>query len=82
MNITLPENAWKGTRPTVEALLDRWLVQEGDAVRRGQPLASVVLETTSLDIEAPADGSVSHILVWAGQTFHRCQPLATMEPEP
>jgi pyruvate/2-oxoglutarate dehydrogenase complex dihydrolipoamide acyltransferase (E2) component len=82
MNITLPDAAWEGLEPTVEALVDRWLVQEGDAVRRGQSLATVVLVKTSRDIEAPADGRVTHILVGAGHTFHRCQPVATLEPEP
>lgn len=82
MNITLPETAWEGIEPTVEALVDRWLVQEGDAVRRGQPLATVVLVKTSQDIEAPADGRVTHILVGVGHTFHRCQPVATLEPQP
>jgi len=82
MNITLPDAAWEGIEPTVEALVDRWLVQEGDAVRRSQPLATVVLVKTSQDIEAPADGRVTHILVAAGHTFHRGQPVATLESGP
>lgn len=82
MNITLPDAAWEGLDPTVEALVDRWLVQEGDTVRRGQPLATVVLVKTSQDIEAPADGRVTHILVWEGRTFHRSQPVAILEPQP
>lgn len=82
MNVTLPDAAWEGLEPTVEALVDRWLVKEGDAVRQGQPLATVVLVKTSQDIEAPADGRVTHILVWEGRTFHRSQPVAILEPAP
>lgn len=82
MNIILPDSAWEGVDVSVEALIDRWLVQEGDFVRLGQPLAAVVLVKTSLDIEAPTDGRVTHILVGSGHTFHRCQPVALLEPMP
>jgi pyruvate/2-oxoglutarate dehydrogenase complex dihydrolipoamide acyltransferase (E2) component len=82
MNITLPDAAWEGVEPSVEALVDRWLVQEGDTVRQGQPLATVVLVKASQDIGAPMDGRIAHILVTAGHTFHRGQPIATLEPLP
>lgn len=82
MDITLPDAAWEGVDAQVEALVDRWLVQEGDAVRRGQPLATVVLVKSSQDIEAPADGRVTRLLVAAGDTFGRAQPVATLEPSP
>lgn len=82
MNITLPETAWEGVDATVEALVDRWLVQEGETVRKGQALATVILVKASQDIASPADGRLNHILVGAGHTFHRCEPLATLEPRP
>lgn len=82
MNIGLSDAAWEGVEPTVEALLDHWLVQEGDRVHRGQLLAVAVLVKASLDIEAPADGRVARILVGAGQTFRQGQALATLEPVP
>ncbi|MBU4520366.1 MAG: lipoyl domain-containing protein [Gammaproteobacteria bacterium] len=79
MNITLPDTAWEGVEPSVGALVDRWLVQEGDTVRQGQPLVTVVLVKASQDIGAPMNGRVTHILVTAGHTFHRGQPIATLE---
>lgn len=82
MNIALPDAAWEGVEASVEALVDRWLVQEGDTVRQGQPLATVVLVKASQDIEALMDGRVTHILVTAGHTFHRGQPIATLERLP
>lgn len=82
MNIGLPDAAWEGVDPTVEALVDRWLVQEGETVRRGQPLVTVVLVKTSHDIGSPADGRLDRILVAAGHTFQQGQPLATLEPLP
>ncbi len=82
MDISLPVAAWEGIEPTVEALVDRWLVREGDAVLCGQAVATVVLVKTSQDIEAPADGRLTRILVGVGHTFHRGQPIATLEPGP
>jgi pyruvate dehydrogenase E2 component (dihydrolipoamide acetyltransferase) len=82
MNITLPDAVWEGVEPSVEALVDRWLVQEGDTVRQGQPLVTVVLVKASQDIGAPMDGRIAHILVTAGHTLHRGQPIATLEPLP
>jgi biotin carboxyl carrier protein len=82
VNIGLPDAAWEGVDATVEALLDRWLVKEGDTVRQGQPLATVVLVKASQDILAPGDGRVSHILVGAGRSFAKGQPVAFVEPLP
>lgn len=82
MNITLPDAAWEGVEPSVEALVDRWLVQEGDTVRQGQPLVTVVLVKASQDIGAPMDGRIAHILVTEGRTFFKGQSLATLERVP
>jgi pyruvate/2-oxoglutarate dehydrogenase complex dihydrolipoamide acyltransferase (E2) component len=82
MNITLPDAVWEGVEPSVEGLVDRWLVQEGDTVRQGQPLVTVVLVKASQDIGVPMDGRIAHILVTAGHTFHRGQPIATLERLP
>jgi len=82
VNVTLPTSAWMGVDASVEALLDRWLVREGDTVRQGQPLATVVLVKASQDIVAPMDGRVAHILVNDGKTFFKGQPVATLERVP
>lgn len=78
-NVSLPDAAWEGVDANVEALLDRWLVQAGDTVRKGQPLADVVLVKANQQVTAPADGRVGSILVAAGGTFARGKPIATLE---
>jgi len=75
--VTLKAEAWEGVDTAVEALVDKWLVREGEAVQAGQPLANVVLVKSSLDITAPAGGRIQ-ILVPAGGTFARGQPIATL----
>ena len=55
---------------------------QGDAVRQGQPLVTVVLVKASQDIGAPMDGRIAHILVTEGKTFFKGQSLATLERFP
>ena len=75
--VTLQDEAWEGVDAAVEALVDKWLVQEGDTVQAGQPLANVVLVKSNLEISAPAAGRIQ-ILVPAGSTFARGQSVATL----
>jgi pyruvate/2-oxoglutarate dehydrogenase complex dihydrolipoamide acyltransferase (E2) component len=77
-DVVLDGAAWKDVEPGTQALLDKWLVAEGDTVRAGQPLASVVLVKATLEAVAPADGTVAAILVQASDTFGPGQPLARL----
>lgn len=79
MDITLAAAVWEGVDASTQALVDKWLVQVGDTVRKGQPLANVVLVKTNQEIAAPADGRVEKILVAAGDTFARGQAIATLQ---
>jgi pyruvate/2-oxoglutarate dehydrogenase complex dihydrolipoamide acyltransferase (E2) component len=77
--ITLRADAWKDVEPGVEALLDKWLVGEGDTVRAGQLLANVVLVKSNLDVVAPAAGRIEKILVPANDTFAQGKPIALLK---
>lgn len=76
--VRLGDEAWEGVDDSVQALLDQWLVQPGDAVQAGQPLAQVVLVKSTLEVIAPGPGRVVRILVPAGATFARGAVLATL----
>ncbi len=76
--ITLDDAVWKDVEEGTEALVDRWLVTEGEPVRAGQPLVSVVLVKTTFEVTAPADGVLERILVAAGETFARGAPIGTL----
>ena len=78
--IRLADEMWKDVEPGTEALLDKWLVREGDTVSAGQPVANVVLVKTALEVSAPASGRVARILVAAEQTFGPGRDLALLEP--
>lgn len=77
--VTLDAQAWTDIDPATEALVDKWLVAEGDAVRAGQPLANVVLVKANLEVAAPAAGRIARILVPAGETFAQGKPIAMLE---
>lgn len=65
--------------PGTEALVEDWLVKEGESVSAGQPVASVVVVKTSHEVLAPAGGVIGKILVAAEETFKPGQALATLE---
>jgi len=77
--ITLSGAAWKDIDPGTEALLDKWLVAEGDTVRAGQSLANVVIVKANQDIVAPTNGRIDKILVKAGETFAQGKPIALLQ---
>lgn len=76
--IALGDAAWTDVEEGTEALVDRWLVAEGDAVRGGAPVAAVVLVKTTIEVPAPADGVLEKILVAAGSTFTRGAPIGML----
>ena len=46
-----------GSRP----VLTKWLKQDGDGVEEGQPLVVVETTKTSLEIDAPATGTIFYL---------------------
>jgi pyruvate/2-oxoglutarate dehydrogenase complex dihydrolipoamide acyltransferase (E2) component len=79
-DVTLSDEAWADVEPGTEALVDSWLVREGERVQAGQRLAKVVLIKATLDVEAPAAGVIERILVPKDATFARGQALAVLRP--
>ncbi|MNR40128.1 Dihydrolipoyllysine-residue acetyltransferase component of acetoin cleaving system [compost metagenome] len=51
-----------------EAALVEWVVADGAAVKKGDPLYCIESEKSLQEIEAPADG-VLRILLEAGETY-------------
>lgn len=80
VSIRLPDEMWTDVEAGTEALLDKWLVKEGDTVVADQPLATVVLIKTAVDVTAPANGRIIKILVPADGTFGRGRDLALLQP--
>jgi biotin carboxyl carrier protein len=81
IEVGLTAEAWKDVQPGTEALVDKWLVHEGDPVKAGQTLAVVVLVKSSFDIVAPTDAVVERILVPQESTFKPGQPLVRLRAQ-
>jgi pyruvate/2-oxoglutarate dehydrogenase complex dihydrolipoamide acyltransferase (E2) component len=64
VEITLPK--WGMTMQ--EAVVSEWLVAVGDTVTEGQPIVRVESDKVDAEVEAPASGTVTEILVADGQT--------------
>ncbi len=76
--IVLADSVWKGVEPGTEAIVEKWLVGEGERVAAGQVVATTMLIKASVDVVAPAQGVIEKILVAAEESFARGQPLATL----
>jgi 2-oxoglutarate dehydrogenase E2 component (dihydrolipoamide succinyltransferase) len=62
MTITLPVGALEGTA----AVLSIWLVEEGDKVRKGDPILELETDKVSMEVCAENDGSIERILAASG----------------
>jgi pyruvate/2-oxoglutarate dehydrogenase complex dihydrolipoamide acyltransferase (E2) component len=51
-----------GGIPTTKANVVRWLKQEGDAVKQGEPVVELETEKVSYELESPAEGVLLKIL--------------------
>ena len=61
-----------------EGVVARWLVREGAAVERGQPLAEIDTDKATMELEAEASGTLLEILVEEGKAAPVGAPLALL----
>jgi pyruvate/2-oxoglutarate dehydrogenase complex dihydrolipoamide acyltransferase (E2) component len=79
IEIKAPAEAFEQADGGVEALLEPWLVAEGDAVTAGEPVADAIVVKTSFQVCAPCDGTIVEIVVPKGITFAVGAVLARLE---
>ena len=60
----------------------QWLKRPGDAVRRDEPLAILLLDKVEFKLASPAEGMLVEICVPPGQECAVGQILGRIEPEP
>ena len=54
----------------------RWLKAEGDAVRRGEPLLEIETDKVTVEVEAPADGTLGALQAAEGEEVPVGRPVA------
>jgi len=64
---------------TDEARVSSWLKNVGDMVMEGEAIAEIETEKANVDLEAPASGRITEILVPAGTDAKVGTVLATFE---
>lgn len=82
IEIVLAQDVWADVEAGTEALVEDWLVSEGDSVKAGQPIANVVVVKSNHEVTAPADGVIEKILVAAEDTFAPGTALALLRELP
>jgi pyruvate/2-oxoglutarate dehydrogenase complex dihydrolipoamide acyltransferase (E2) component len=68
-DVILDPKRWESVEAGDHALLERWLVAEGDHVHAGQVLALAQLVHQRVEVTAPHAGVLEEIVVGGGQTF-------------
>jgi pyruvate dehydrogenase E2 component (dihydrolipoyllysine-residue acetyltransferase) len=64
-----------------EGKVQRWLKQVGDTVARGEPLAEVETDKTTVEMEAMASGTLAEIVVAEGSTATVGSVIAVLESD-
>jgi 2-oxoisovalerate dehydrogenase E2 component (dihydrolipoyl transacylase) len=64
-----------------EGTVDRWLKQEGELVRRDEPIVEVVTDKVNAEVPSPVEGRLVRIQVQNGQTVPIGAALAELEVE-
>jgi pyruvate dehydrogenase E2 component (dihydrolipoamide acetyltransferase) len=61
-----------------EAQIDGWLKAVGDRVEKGEPLLTITTPKLTMEIEAPASGTLSEIRVGADEIARVGETLAVI----
>jgi pyruvate dehydrogenase E2 component (dihydrolipoamide acetyltransferase) len=72
--VTMPQMGYDMTEGTI----NRWLVEEGSRVERGDTIASIATDKADIDIEAYASGILRRILVGPGEKVPVGAPIAVI----
>jgi len=64
-----------------EGTIEKWLKAVGDTVEKYDPLVEVVTDKVSMEVPAPASGTITKLLVEEGQTVPMGSAIAELEVE-
>jgi 2-oxoglutarate dehydrogenase E2 component (dihydrolipoamide succinyltransferase) len=76
IELTIPEIG----ESIAEVQVAEWLKAEGDPVQKGEPVAIIDSEKTTLELPAPEDGTLARILHQAGAIVKVGEVIAHVEP--
>jgi len=73
-------STWPDDTDSEEAVVVNWFTREGATVEAGESLCEVQVEKVSVDVLAPADGTLIEIDREEDDEFARGDTLAWLEP--
>lgn len=76
MDITYDQSASGGM-----ATISRWHVTVGDRTKLGDPIAEIETDKVEYDLESPASGTITEILVDAGDEVAPGEVLARLQED-
>ncbi|MFC7167534.1 lipoyl domain-containing protein [Halospeciosus flavus] len=62
-----------------EAVLSNWFVREGTTVEEGETVCEIQIEKVSVDVPAPASGTLTERTVAENEDFRRGDTLGRIE---
>lgn len=71
---------WPDDVDSDEGVVVNWFAREGASVQEGESLCEVQVEKVSVDVFAPADGTLAEIVCGEDDEFARGDTLAWVEP--
>ncbi|MGA7119034.1 MAG: dihydrolipoamide acetyltransferase family protein [Polyangiaceae bacterium] len=75
IDVTLPQLG----ESVAEGTISKWLVREGDVVRKDQPIVSIATDKADSDLPAPTGGRVAKLLASEGQVVPVKAVIAQIE---
>jgi 2-oxoglutarate dehydrogenase E2 component (dihydrolipoamide succinyltransferase) len=75
IDVTLPQLG----ESVVEGTIAKWLVQEGEVVKKDQPLVSIATDKADSELPAPTGGRIAKLLVSEGQVVPVKTVIAQIE---
>ncbi|MFC6716134.1 lipoyl domain-containing protein [Natrialbaceae archaeon GCM10025810] len=71
---------WPEDAEEEEGVVANWFAREGSRVEEGDVLCEIQIEKVSVDVPAPATGTLAEILLAEDEEFERGDALAVIEP--
>src|SRR5690349_11659654 len=75
VNVVMPQLG----ESVVEGTITKWLVKEGDAVKKDQPIVTIATDKADSDVPSPASGTVVKLLAREGDTVPTNSQIAVIE---
>lgn len=72
---------WPEDSDEDEGVVTNWFVDEGDTVTEGDTVAEIQIEKVTVDVPAPASGTLAERVSGKNDEFERGDTLAYVEPE-